>query len=86
MNYIYDIENDLWLRWHGINSKINDPCGYKNCEMKAIVDNLICPFIEETMSKFYYNWLSIEEHDDVYEYKKKKKKWPWKEVIKNTHT
>jgi hypothetical protein len=35
-----------------MSSKVNDPYGYKNCEMKAIVDNLVCPFIEETLLKF----------------------------------
>ena len=53
-----------------MSSKVNDPYGYKNYEMKAIVDNLVCPFIEETLSKFHSDWLLIKEHDDVYEYKK----------------
>jgi hypothetical protein len=36
-----------------MSSKVNDPCGYKNCEIKAIIDNLVCLFIEETLSKFH---------------------------------
>jgi hypothetical protein len=68
---MYDVENELWLRWHGMSSKVNDPCGYKNCEIKAIIDNLVCLFIEETLSKFHQDWVLINEHDDVYEYKKR---------------
>jgi hypothetical protein len=33
-------------------SKVNDLCGYKDFEMKVIVDNLVCTFIKETLLKF----------------------------------
>jgi hypothetical protein len=26
---------------------VNDLCGYKDFKMKAIINNLVCPFIEE---------------------------------------
>lgn len=60
---VYDIDTErsnaymilrmfLRSRCHEINTKVNDLCGYKNFEMKAIINNLVCPFIEETLLKF----------------------------------
>jgi hypothetical protein len=34
-------------------NKVNDLGGYKDFEMKTIVDNLIYSFIEETLLKFW---------------------------------
>jgi hypothetical protein len=42
----------LRSRCHKIDTKVNDLCGYKDFEMKAIINNLVCPFIEETLLKF----------------------------------
>jgi hypothetical protein len=61
---VYDTDTERWnaymtlrmflrSRWHKMGNKVNDLCGYKDFKMKAIVDNLVYSFIEETLLKFW---------------------------------